>query len=64
VTYAGQGGVRVRRRDPETFRRLARDGARVLWRFLREGDAAAARWRNATPRLTGAENWRRLFGTG
>jgi galactofuranosylgalactofuranosylrhamnosyl-N-acetylglucosaminyl-diphospho-decaprenol beta-1,5/1,6-galactofuranosyltransferase len=64
VTDAGQGGVRVRRRDPETFRRLARDGARVLWRFLREGDAAAARWRDATPRLTGAENWRRLFGTG
>ncbi len=47
VTDAGQGGVRVRQRDPEAFKRLGRDGARVLWRFVREGDAAAGRWREA-----------------
>jgi galactofuranosylgalactofuranosylrhamnosyl-N-acetylglucosaminyl-diphospho-decaprenol beta-1,5/1,6-galactofuranosyltransferase len=62
VTDAGQGGVRVRQRDPEAFKRLGLDGARVLWRFLREGDAAAARWREAAPGLTDGANWRRLFG--
>jgi galactofuranosylgalactofuranosylrhamnosyl-N-acetylglucosaminyl-diphospho-decaprenol beta-1,5/1,6-galactofuranosyltransferase len=64
VTDAGQGGVRVRQRDPEAFKRLGRDGARVLWRLVREGEAAAGRWREAAPELTGAENWRRLFGIG
>jgi galactofuranosylgalactofuranosylrhamnosyl-N-acetylglucosaminyl-diphospho-decaprenol beta-1,5/1,6-galactofuranosyltransferase len=53
----------VRQRDPELLKRLGRDGAKVLWRLVREGDEVAARWRAATPRLTGADNWRRLFGT-
>jgi galactofuranosylgalactofuranosylrhamnosyl-N-acetylglucosaminyl-diphospho-decaprenol beta-1,5/1,6-galactofuranosyltransferase len=62
VTDAGQGGVRVRRRDPETLRSLAREGARVLWRLTREGAVAAERWRAAAPTLTAPDNWRRLFG--
>jgi galactofuranosylgalactofuranosylrhamnosyl-N-acetylglucosaminyl-diphospho-decaprenol beta-1,5/1,6-galactofuranosyltransferase len=61
VTDAGQGGVRVRRRDPEVLRSLGRQGARVLWRLTREGGAAAERWRAAAPALTAADNWRRLF---
>ncbi|NYD38505.1 glycosyltransferase [Actinomycetospora corticicola] len=64
VTDAGQAGVRVRQRDPERLKRLGRDGAKVLWRLVREGDGVAARWRAATPELTGAGNWRRLFGIG
>jgi len=61
VTDAGQGGVRVRRRDPEALRRLAREGALALWRLVREGRPAAEAWRTAAPRLTTSENWRRLF---
>ena len=61
VTDAGQGGVRVRRRDPEALRSLGRDGARVLWRLAREGRGAVEAWRAAAPRLTDAGNWRRLF---
>ncbi|GAA4919431.1 galactofuranosylgalactofuranosylrhamnosyl-N-acetylglucosaminyl-diphospho-decaprenol beta-1,5/1,6-galactofuranosyltransferase [Actinomycetospora succinea] len=61
VTDAGQGGVRVRRRDPDALRRLAREGGRALWRLTREGSAAAERWRAAAPTLTSAHNWERLF---
>ena len=61
VTDAGQGGVRVRRRDPEALRSLGREGARVLWRLAREGRGAAEAWRAAAPPLTAADNWRRLF---
>jgi galactofuranosylgalactofuranosylrhamnosyl-N-acetylglucosaminyl-diphospho-decaprenol beta-1,5/1,6-galactofuranosyltransferase len=64
VTDAGQGGVRLRRRDPEVLRSLGREGARVLWRFAGEGGAAARRWRAAAPALTAADNWRRLFDGG
>jgi galactofuranosylgalactofuranosylrhamnosyl-N-acetylglucosaminyl-diphospho-decaprenol beta-1,5/1,6-galactofuranosyltransferase len=64
VTDAGQGGVRVRTRDPEALRRLGAEGARVLWRLVREGGAAAERWRAARPVLTARENWERLFEQG
>jgi galactofuranosylgalactofuranosylrhamnosyl-N-acetylglucosaminyl-diphospho-decaprenol beta-1,5/1,6-galactofuranosyltransferase len=64
VTDAGQGGVRLRRRDPAALRTLGRQGARALWRFAREGGTAAQRWRDAAPALTAADNWRRLFGSG
>ncbi|GLZ46581.1 glycosyl transferase [Actinomycetospora sp. NBRC 106375] len=63
VTDAGQGGVRVRRRDPDQLRALSAEGARVLWRLVREGSGAAQRWREAAPELTSAANWRRLFGS-
>lgn len=61
VTDAGQSGVRVRQRDPEALRSLGREGSRVLWRLAREGRGAVEAWRAAAPRLTEADNWRRLF---
>lgn len=61
VTDAGQGGVRVRQRDPELLRRIGADGSRTLWRLVREGATAAERWRAAAPHLTSSANWRRLF---
>lgn len=64
VTDAGQGGVRVRRRDPEALRSLGLEGSRVLWRLAREGRGAVEAWRAAAPRLTDADNWRRLFAGG
>lgn len=62
VTDASQVGVRVRHRDPQALRRLTRSGATALWRLRREGDTVARAWREATPRLTAASTWRRLFG--
>lgn len=64
VTDAGQGGVRVRQRDPEALRSLGLEGTRVLWRLAREGRGAVEAWRAAAPRLTDADNWRRLFAGG
>ena len=62
VVDASQAGVRVRRRDPVALRRLASDGARVLWRLARDGDGAAAQWRGALERLTSPAAWDGLFG--
>nr|WP_243418104.1 glycosyltransferase [Actinomycetospora cinnamomea] len=62
VVDAGEHGVRVRRRDPDHLMALAREGARVLWRFTCDGSEAAERWRAAQDSLTGAASWRRLFG--
>jgi galactofuranosylgalactofuranosylrhamnosyl-N-acetylglucosaminyl-diphospho-decaprenol beta-1,5/1,6-galactofuranosyltransferase len=64
VVDAGQNGVRLRKRDPDTLRRLAAEGGRMLWRFAREGGPAARRWREALPALTSADSWRRLYGLG
>lgn len=62
VVDAGEDGVRLRQRDPEHLKTLTRESARVLWRFAREGSAAAERWRAARQDLTTAASWRRLFG--
>ncbi|GAA4743773.1 glycosyltransferase [Actinomycetospora chibensis] len=62
VVDAGQNGVRLRRRDPAHLKHLSRESARVLWRFAREGSAAAERWRAAQGSLTAPASWRRLFG--
>ncbi|MEJ2886615.1 glycosyltransferase [Actinomycetospora aeridis] len=62
VVDAGENGVRLRRRDPDHFRALSREGARTLWRLAREGGDAAERWRAARPALTTADSWKRLFG--
>ncbi|MDD7966370.1 glycosyltransferase [Actinomycetospora lemnae] len=62
VVDAGENGVRLRRRDPEHLTALTRESVRVLWRFAREGSAAAQRWRDAQGALTDAASWRRLFG--
>ena len=61
VVDAGQAGVRVRQRDGEALRRIGKSGAAVLWRFVREGKAAAAAWRAAAGDLTSAAQWERLF---
>jgi galactofuranosylgalactofuranosylrhamnosyl-N-acetylglucosaminyl-diphospho-decaprenol beta-1,5/1,6-galactofuranosyltransferase len=62
VVDAGENGVRLRQRDPAHLKALSREGVRVLWRFVREGSAAAERWRAAQGSLTSASNWRNLFG--
>jgi galactofuranosylgalactofuranosylrhamnosyl-N-acetylglucosaminyl-diphospho-decaprenol beta-1,5/1,6-galactofuranosyltransferase len=61
VTDMGENGFRLRRRDRERAGRLARDGAAVLRRFLREGPAAAQAYRDAAPELTSRANWTRLY---
>jgi galactofuranosylgalactofuranosylrhamnosyl-N-acetylglucosaminyl-diphospho-decaprenol beta-1,5/1,6-galactofuranosyltransferase len=43
--------------------RLAREGARVLWRLTREGPRVRAEYQRRLPELTSRENWARLFGT-
>lgn len=61
VVDASQAGVRVRTRNPAALGRIGREGATVLWRFVREGREAAAGWRAAAPELTDAARWRELF---
>jgi galactofuranosylgalactofuranosylrhamnosyl-N-acetylglucosaminyl-diphospho-decaprenol beta-1,5/1,6-galactofuranosyltransferase len=63
VTDPGQEGVRVRTFDRELMSRLAREGARVLWRLTREGPRVRAEYQQRLPELTSRENWARLFGT-
>jgi galactofuranosylgalactofuranosylrhamnosyl-N-acetylglucosaminyl-diphospho-decaprenol beta-1,5/1,6-galactofuranosyltransferase len=64
VTDASQQGVRIRRYDRSQMLSTSRRAAAVLTRLVREGDAAAAAWKQAMPRLTGRENWKRLFESG
>jgi galactofuranosylgalactofuranosylrhamnosyl-N-acetylglucosaminyl-diphospho-decaprenol beta-1,5/1,6-galactofuranosyltransferase len=52
----------VFRRSPAAFRRQLAQGARLLLRVARDGDAAALGWRRAHPRLTGAAFWRSYLG--
>jgi galactofuranosylgalactofuranosylrhamnosyl-N-acetylglucosaminyl-diphospho-decaprenol beta-1,5/1,6-galactofuranosyltransferase len=61
VTDASQQGVRIRRYDRARMLATSQRAGRVLLRLMREGDGAAEAWRQALPRLTGRENWRRLF---
>ena len=63
VVDASQAGVRVRARDTTVLTRLGAEGARVLWRLVREGDRAAASWRGELGRLSSAASWSVLFGT-
>lgn len=64
VTDASQSGVRVRRRDKATARRLLLRTFRVLRRLRRELPALQERYRAAMPELTGRANWERLYGIG
>ena len=61
VTDMSQEGVRVRRADRATMLRLAREGATVLRRLLREGAAARDAYRAAAPDLAARATWRRLY---
>ncbi len=62
VTDASQEGVRIREFDKQTGVRLIREGAAACLRLAIHGPEAAAAYREALPRLTSRENWRRLFG--
>ncbi|MEP9417449.1 glycosyltransferase [Gordonia sp. VNQ95] len=61
VTDGSQTGVRVRRRDADTLRRLTRELAEVCWELYRRGPEVASQWRDAAPALSSRENWQRLF---
>jgi galactofuranosylgalactofuranosylrhamnosyl-N-acetylglucosaminyl-diphospho-decaprenol beta-1,5/1,6-galactofuranosyltransferase len=63
VTDPSQEGVRVRRFDRKQMTELARSGAAVLRRFVREGERVRDEYRRALPVLTARETWTRLFET-
>lgn len=62
VTDASQSGVRVRRRDKATGRRLLLRSLRLMRRIRRELPALQERYRAALPELSGRANWERLYG--
>nr|WP_280471719.1 glycosyltransferase [Nocardia cyriacigeorgica] len=62
VTDASQSGVRVRRRDKATARKLLLRTIRVLRRLRRELPALQQQYRAAMPELTSRANWERLYG--
>ncbi|UFS94746.1 glycosyltransferase [Nocardia huaxiensis] len=62
VTDASQSGVRIRKRDKETARRLLRRAYKVLKQLRKELPTLQQRWRAAVPELTSRENWERLYG--
>jgi galactofuranosylgalactofuranosylrhamnosyl-N-acetylglucosaminyl-diphospho-decaprenol beta-1,5/1,6-galactofuranosyltransferase len=62
VTDMSEQGFRVRTRDRALALDLAKRGARLFRRFLREGPAAAQRYRDEMGTLTSRANWARLYG--
>nr|WP_232052287.1 glycosyltransferase [Nocardia cyriacigeorgica] len=62
VTDASQSGVRVRRRDKATARKLLLRTIRVLRRLRRELPELQQQYRAAMPELTSRANWERLYG--
>jgi galactofuranosylgalactofuranosylrhamnosyl-N-acetylglucosaminyl-diphospho-decaprenol beta-1,5/1,6-galactofuranosyltransferase len=62
VTDMSEQGFRVRTRDTQIALELARRAAHLLRRLVREGPAAAARYREEMGRLSSRENWMRLYG--
>ena len=62
VTDMAETGVRVRTRDRERLRELSGRAVRTVRRLYSDGPAVARQWRDAAPRLTGRENWARLYG--
>jgi galactofuranosylgalactofuranosylrhamnosyl-N-acetylglucosaminyl-diphospho-decaprenol beta-1,5/1,6-galactofuranosyltransferase len=52
----------VFRRSRTAFRELLVRGVRLLIRVARDGDAVARSWRQAHPRFTGEQFWRRYLG--
>lgn len=61
VTDAGQNAIRELRRDPALVGELTARTARIARRLVREADAVGVRYRESLPRITGRENWARLF---
>jgi len=62
VTDASQSGVRVRRRDKATARRLLVRSLRLMRRIRRELPTLQERYRAALPELSSRKNWERLYG--
>lgn len=62
VTDMSEQGLRVRTRDRAKAVALARRGAVTVRRLMKEGSAAAERYRAQMPTLTSRENWARLYG--
>jgi galactofuranosylgalactofuranosylrhamnosyl-N-acetylglucosaminyl-diphospho-decaprenol beta-1,5/1,6-galactofuranosyltransferase len=62
VTDMSEQGFRVRTRDRKLALELTKRGVHVLKRFVKEGPAAAQRYREAMPTLTSRSNWARLYG--
>ncbi len=61
VTDPSQEAVRVRRFDRNQMFELARRGADVLWRLMREGEQVRLQYRERLPELSSRETWTRLF---
>ena len=61
VTDPSQEGVRVRRFDRKLMFELARHGADVLWRLMREGEQVRDQYRAQLPELSSRATWTRLF---
>ncbi|MHA6619272.1 glycosyltransferase [Pseudonocardia sp. DLS-67] len=64
VTDMSEQGFRVRTRDKQEALELARRGAHLLRRFVREAPAVTGRYRTELGRLSSRENWMRLYGLG
>jgi galactofuranosylgalactofuranosylrhamnosyl-N-acetylglucosaminyl-diphospho-decaprenol beta-1,5/1,6-galactofuranosyltransferase len=64
VTDASQTGVRIRRRDEEKLKGLARQALRTLRRFRADTAQVEQSYRAAFPRLISRENWATLYGIG
>ncbi|MDT7709485.1 MAG: galactofuranosylgalactofuranosylrhamnosyl-N-acetylglucosaminyl-diphospho-decaprenol [Pseudonocardiales bacterium] len=62
VTDMGETGVRIRQRDPERAKTLAKRGLVAMRRLRSEGPAVAQRYRDDMGRLTSRANWARLYG--
>ncbi|GAB4582377.1 glycosyltransferase [Nocardia sp. IFM 10818] len=62
VTDASQSGVRIRKRDKATARRLLLRAYKLLKQLRKDLPALQTRWRAAMPELTSRENWERLYG--
>ena len=62
VADMSEQGYRVRARDRATALALTKRGLRTLRRFMAEGPAVAQRYKAEMGRLTGRENWARLYG--
>jgi galactofuranosylgalactofuranosylrhamnosyl-N-acetylglucosaminyl-diphospho-decaprenol beta-1,5/1,6-galactofuranosyltransferase len=63
VTEPSQEGVRVRRLDQASMRKLGGQGLRVLVRLVREQPRVRRQYRAAMPTLTSRKNWKRILDT-
>ena len=62
VTDASQAGVRIRRRDKATARKLLMRTIKLMRRLREEAPEVSEQYRRAVPDLISRENWARLYG--